>query len=109
MYALLGLLLPKLFVPARLQGALSPVVGLLTGILTGATGVFVVPAVPYLSALGLTKDELVQALGLSFTVSTIALAVALGSTGSYPRHLLVASLVVVLPALLGMFVGQRMR
>ena len=109
LYALLGLLLPKLFVPARLQGALSPVVGLLTGILTGATGVFVVPAVPYLSALGLTKDELVQALGLSFTVSTIALAVALGSTGSYPHHLLVASLVVVLPALLGMFVGQRMR
>jgi uncharacterized protein len=109
LYALLALLLPKLTVPARLERGLSPVVGFITGILTGATGVFVVPAVPYLSALGLTKNELVQALGLSFTVSTIALAVALGSTGSYPRGLLLASLVAVLPALLGMFVGQRMR
>lgn len=108
-YALMALLLPKLAVPSRLERGLSPVVGFVTGILTGATGVFVVPAVPYLSALGLTKDELVQALGLSFTISTLALAMALGSTGSYPRDLLLASLVAVLPALLGMFVGQRMR
>lgn len=109
LYALLALLLPKLVVPRRLEGFLSPVVGLVTGLLTGATGVFVVPAVPYLSALGFTKDELVQALGLSFTVSTIALAIALGSTGSFPRDLLLASLVAVVPALVGMFVGQRMR
>jgi hypothetical protein len=43
-------------------------------LITAATGVFVIPAVPYLQAIGFEKDELVQALGLSFTVSTIALA-----------------------------------
>lgn len=109
LYALLALLVPKFVVPVRLERGLSPVVGFTTGILTGATGVFVVPAVPYLSALGFTKDELVQALGLSFTVSTIALAIALGSTGSYPRELLLMSLAAVIPALLGTFIGQRMR
>jgi hypothetical protein len=49
-------------------------VGAITGLTTAATGVFVIPAVPYLQAIGFEKEELVQALGLSFTVSTMALA-----------------------------------
>lgn len=109
LYALLALFLPKLSVPARWESRASPVVGFATGVLTGATGVFVVPAVPYLSAIGMSKDELVQALGLSFTISTIALGIALGSMGRYPIELLLVSFAAVLPALLGMFIGQRMR
>lgn len=86
-YALLALFLPRLAVPVSLERVLSPVIGAITGVLTGATGVFVVPAVPYLSALGLSKDELVQALGLSFTVSTVALGGALGTAGGFqPAH-----------------------
>lgn len=108
-YGLLGLFLPRLSMSSRTESVLSPIVGLSTGLLTGATGVFVVPAVPYLSALGLTKDELIQALGLSFTVSTIALAIALGVSGSYPRELALASLAAVVPALVGMFIGQAVR
>lgn len=108
-YALIALAAPRLAVPPKLERTLSPVVGVITGVLTGATGVFVVPAVPYLSALRLSKDELVQALGLSFTVSTVALAVALGFSGSYPPAVLLASLAAVVPALIGMFVGQRAR
>jgi len=108
-YALLALLLPKLAVPQRAERRASPLVGLVTGVLTGATGVFVVPAVPYLGALALTRDELVQALGLSFTVSTVALALALGASGSYTPGLLLASLGAVVPALAGMAIGQRTR
>ena len=62
-YGLFGLFLPRLSVPLRSERSLSPIVGVITGLLTGATGVFVVPAVPYISALGLTKDELIQACG----------------------------------------------
>lgn len=108
-YSLLALLLPKLAVPARLERTLAPVVGGVTGLLTGATGVFVVPAVPYLSALGLDRDELVQALGLSFTVSTVALAVGLGTSGRLEAGTAAVSLGAVVPALLGMFIGQRTR
>jgi uncharacterized membrane protein YfcA len=36
-----------------------------------------VSAVPYLGALNLDKEDMIQALGLSFTISTIALAPAL--------------------------------
>jgi uncharacterized protein len=76
-YALCGLLLPTLRVPAGSERWLGPLCGLLTGIVTSATGVFVIPAVPYLQALGLHRDQLVQALGLSFSVSTLALAAGL--------------------------------
>ena len=108
-YGLLGLFLPRLSVSRRSEPSLSLLVGGITGLLTGATGVFVVPAVPYLSALGFTKDELIQALGLSFTVSTVALAVALGVSGSYSPGVLLASLAAVVPALAGMFLGQATR
>jgi len=108
-YSLAALLLPRLSVPPSLESKMSPAIGVVTGILAGATGVFVVPAVPYLSALKFSKDELIQALGLSFTVSTVALGVALGASGSYPPGILLMSLAAVVPALVGMFIGQRMR
>ena len=49
--------------------------GTSTGLVTALTAVFVLPWVPYLQTLRLSKDEMVQALGLSFTVATLALAV----------------------------------
>jgi hypothetical protein len=76
-YAVVGLAGFSLTVDRRREVWLSPVVGLATGLVTGATGVFVLPAVPYLQGIGFAKDDLVQALGLSFTVSTIALAAVL--------------------------------
>jgi uncharacterized membrane protein YfcA len=76
-YSAFTLFARQLSVPKRLEGRLSPWIGLSTGLVTGGTGVFVIPAVPYLQALGLDKDDLIQALGLSFTVSTIALAIGL--------------------------------
>ncbi|KHK63845.1 MULTISPECIES: sulfite exporter TauE/SafE family protein [Pseudomonas] len=108
-YALSGLWLPTLQVSARHEGWLAPSCGLLTGLITSATGVFVIPAVPYLQALGLNKDELVQALGLSFTVSTLALAVGLLWRGALGGGELSASLLALVPALLGMWLGRWLR
>jgi uncharacterized protein len=108
-YAILALLLPKLRVPSQHEIWMSPLVGFATGVLTGATGVFVVPAVPYLSAIDLTKDELVAALGLSFTVSTIALGLALTQGAAITPAQVLQSSLAIAPALLGMWLGQRMR
>ena len=96
-------------VPPAVQRWLGPLVGVLTGGVTAATGVFVIPAVPYLQALGLSRDELVQAMGLSFTVSTVALALGLAANGQYPAAALGASALMLLPALVGMQVGQWLR
>ncbi len=46
LYAAMGLAAARLSVPARLEPWLSPVVGAATGLVTAATGVFVIPAVP---------------------------------------------------------------
>lgn len=109
LYALYTLLARPLLVQKRLEPVLSPIIGGITGIVTGGTGVFVIPAVPYLQSLGLEKDELVQALGLSFTVSTIALAAGLAGHQAYRIEDLLLSALLVLPALAGMWAGQVLR
>ena len=108
-YASVGLSALKLAVPAHLEPLLGPLVGAITGAVTVATGVFVIPAVPYLQALGLEKDDLVQALGLSFLTSTVALGITLAATGLFTASVAGSSLVALVPALGGMFLGQAMR
>ncbi len=88
---------------------LSPLAGAITGVITAATGVFVIPAGPYLQAIGLEKEELVQALGLSFTVSTLALAASLADAGVLEMAVFTASLMALIPALAGMLLGQWLR
>jgi uncharacterized protein len=109
LYGVAGLLKPRLRVPAVAEPWASPLVGVATGLVTGATGVFVVPAVPYLGSLGLQRDDLVQALGLSFTISTLALAAGLAWHGALPTGAAGASLLALVPALTGMVLGGWLR
>jgi uncharacterized membrane protein YfcA len=108
-YGALGLTSARVAVSPRSEWWLGPIIGLITGVLTGATGVFVIPAVPYLNSLGLEKDELIQTLGLSFTVSTLALAFALLASGQFQDSVAVGSFLALIPTLVGMFLGQRVR
>jgi uncharacterized membrane protein YfcA len=105
LYAVLGLTSVRFSVSPAAEWWLGPLIGALTGLATAATGVFAIPAVPYLGALNLDKEDMIQALGLSFTVSTIALAAggafALGDIG--------ASTAALAPALLGMAAGGALR
>jgi uncharacterized protein len=68
-----------------------------------------IPSAPYLQAIGLQKDDLVQALGLAFTVSTVALAASLVRDGALQISVAGASLLALAPALLGMVLGQWAR
>jgi uncharacterized protein len=108
-YALVGLANVRLSVPKRREFWLALLTGVVTGILTGATGVFVIPAGPYLQAIGLEKEELIQALGLSFTVSTVALAAGLAGRGAFHAGAAEASLLCTAPTLAGVFAGQWIR
>jgi len=108
-YAGLGLLKVHFKTPPRAEIWLGLVTGILTGAITVATGVFVLPSVPYLQALDLDRHKLVQALGLSFTVSTITLALALSHAGEMSLSLAGPSLVALIAALIGMVLGQLLR
>ncbi len=108
-YAAWGLAAPPASLPRRLERVTSVPVGLAGGLMTGATGVFVMPAVPWLSALGLPRDALVQALGLFFLAATLALAAGLALHGQVSMGLAGGSALAVAPALLGQWIGARLR
>ncbi|MBK1663995.1 hypothetical protein CKO38_01880 [Rhodospirillum rubrum] len=108
LYGLVGLPLPNpVRVPWRLTWGLGS--GLLTGLLTAATGVFTLPTVPYLQSLRLERDALIQALGLAFTVSTLALAARLAGSGPLSADLGLSSLIALIAALSGTAAGGIVR
>ena len=108
-YALTALASLHLTVDRATERWLGPIVGVVTGLVAAATGVFAMPAVIYLQAIGLEKEDLVQALGLSFTVSSLALAVNLALVSALNLSLGPASLGALGVACLGMWVGQSLR
>ena len=65
-------------VPRGWEGRLNPLVGAASGVLAGMTGAFTVLGVAYLQSTGLKRDELIQAMGILFTLSTVGLSVSLG-------------------------------
>jgi uncharacterized membrane protein YfcA len=109
LYAGVSLLTPKIPPPGQREGWLSPVIGGANGLLTGLTGTFVVPAVPYLQVLGLDRNALVQAMGILFSVSTLALAASFSGHSLLPKDLGLLSTVALAPAILGMVGGQWIR
>ena len=87
----------------------APLAGLVNGVLTGMTGSFVVPGVMYLQALGLSRDALIQAMGMLFTVSTLALGFALQANDLLRMEHGALSTMALAPAVAGMVIGQRIR
>lgn len=109
-YGLWGIVKPVLPNLGRHVHLAGVVAGVLSGILTAATGVFVIPLVPYLQSLKLAKDELIQALGLSFMLATIALSIRLGRVGSADLKLdLIAQLIALVSACVGLWFGSAVR
>jgi uncharacterized membrane protein YfcA len=109
LYALVGLLLPRFSVSRRQEVWLAAPVGLITGFATAMTGVLVIPVVPYLQALDLERDDLVQALGITFTVSTVALAAVLIGQHQLSAGVAGPSLAALISAVVGMAAGQEVR
>jgi uncharacterized membrane protein YfcA len=108
-YGVLGLAAVRFHVAPAWERWLSFPMGLATGVLGAGTGVFVIPSVPYLQALNLGKDLLIQALAVSFTVSTVALAGNLVAGRVFSLDIAGLSLLALVPALGGMALGQIAR
>ena len=108
-YGLLGFFPGRLEIAPRAERWLSPPVGLATGMINGATGVFVIPSLPYLNSLRLEREELIQAIGIHAFVCPVALGGALALHGEFHTGIAASSIVALLPALAGMYAGQRLR
>jgi uncharacterized protein len=108
-YALLSLGGLRFAIPLRHESWAGPLIGSANGVLTGMTGSFVVPGVMFLQAIGLPRDRLIQAMGMLFTVSTLALGAALQQANFITVEHGLLSAGAVIPALAGMVLGQRLR
>lgn len=108
-YATISLAGLRLSLNARQEVWAGPLEGAANGILTGMTGSFVVPGVMFLQAIGLPRDCLIQAMGMLFTASTLALGLALQGNNLLSADLGLLSAIALLPALIGMVIGQHIR
>jgi len=108
-YAGVGLLKIRLHIPPRAEPWCAPAVGIATGVIAAATGIFVIPSGPYLQAIGLQKDDLVQALGITYTVSTVVLAGILVHGGAMSWSIAGPSVLTLVIVTIGMAIGQQVR
>jgi uncharacterized protein len=108
LYGAWGLWRPTLPDLSRRTRWLGVLVGAATGAVTTVTAVFAMPLVPYLQSLRLDKEAMVQALGLSFTVATLALALRLRHSGALVL-LSWESLVALGAAMTGLSLGAALR
>jgi uncharacterized protein len=108
-YAIVGLSKFSFSVAPSDEKWIGGIVGVMTGVVCAATGIQVVPSMPFMQAIGMEKDELVQALGVFFTVATVAMAFNLTSAGLLSAATALPGAVAMAAAFAGMFTGQAVR
>jgi uncharacterized membrane protein YfcA len=108
-YAIVGLSKFSFRVARGDEKWVGGVVGVITGAVSAATGVQVIPSMPFMQAIGMEKDELVQALGVFFTVATVALAFNLTSAGLLSAATALPGAIAMAASFAGMFIGQAVR
>ena len=108
-YVALSLCRPNISLSSQAASLLQVPTGFANGILTGLTGSQVMPLFPYMMALDLDPNRLVQAINMAVLLASLLLAVGLLATKIMTTHLLVLSVLAIIPALLGAELGRRLR
>lgn len=108
-YSLFALGRPNLTLRARLERPLAAPVGLLTGAVNGLTGSQVMPILPYLMALKLSPNRFIQAINISFTLSSLAMAAGLVGIGFLTVEIAIISAIGLLPVWFGVWAGGKLR
>jgi len=108
-YSVYSIARPSLLIPKKFESPLQVPVGLLNGFLTGLTGSQVLPFLPYILGLQLDPDRTTQAINLAITIWSGVMLIALYQSGVASTGSLVASVLALVPALLGIYLGSILR
>ncbi|HEY0233967.1 MAG TPA: sulfite exporter TauE/SafE family protein [Afipia sp.] len=108
-YAAIALTRFQFHVPQKNEKWIGGVSGLLSGLIAAATGVQVIPSMPFLQAIGMERDELIQALGVFFTTATVAMAFNLTNAGLLGVAVALPGGIALITAFAGMYLGQILR
>lgn len=108
-YAIISITGREFQISSRNNAWLGPLLGVMTGLFAGMTGTASVPGIMYLKGIGLSRDSLVQAMGMLFTLCALILGIAMQKHNLLTLEIVTMSCVALIPALLGMLVGERTR
>ncbi len=95
--------------PKRMERWLTGPVGFVTGVVNGVTGSQVMPILPFFLALQLHKDLFVQAINLSFTLSSLLMLMLLSRVGLLTYSIVGIALAGIIPVALGITFGGKLR
>ena len=109
LYALWALRAKDEGLPKHVEAWLTGPVGFITGVVNGVTGSQVMPILPFLLALKLHKDLFVQAINLSFTLSSLIMLALLSRVGLLTVNLVSMAVLGIAPVALGIVLGGRLR
>ena len=108
-YAVVSLRRPQFHVAKEKEGWIGAICGYLSGLIAAATGVQVIPSMPFIHSLGLEREEFIQALGVFFTTSTVAMLFNLGNGGFLTADIAIPATLGLIASLIGMHLGQVLR
>ncbi|MEM7059751.1 MAG: sulfite exporter TauE/SafE family protein [Pseudomonadota bacterium] len=97
------------FLPARYDRAGQMVSGLTSGFMGGLTGIWAPAMVPYLMARRLDPDTFMRATGVMIFFGTIPLIAGYWQTGMITAATSLVGLIMVIPAVAGFALGERVR
>ena len=109
LYALTALLKKPFTVSKIMEQALKLPVGLLTGFINGLTGSQVMPVLPYLLSLNLDKNTFIQAINISFTLSSLIMLFRMNQLGYLSAHAFLIALGSAIPVTAIVFIGGKLR
>ena len=108
-YGFLDLKNPHTALPPKLVRPVAPLVGFLTGTISGLTGSQVMPVLPYLMSLRLEPNHFVQAVNISFTITGLAMMLGLSTIGMLTFEAIAISIIGLVPVFVGVKVGNKLR
>ncbi len=108
-YGAYALARPDLRLPAAWEKPLSIPSGFLTGIINGCTGCQLIPSMPFLMALHLDPPRFLQAINVSFSLSSVFVIFGLAKFGLLTWQILGFALLSFIPVFSGVWLGTQLR
>ena len=108
-YALIALFAWRPVMPRAAEPWVNPLIGLASGAVAGVTGMAAVPFLPYMQSLQISKNELIQGLGILFLFIIGALTLALVQQNVFDTANAIGGVAAIVPTFIGVWIGQRVR
>lgn len=108
-YSMLGVWGKEFSIAPSMEKISSPTFGFITGLIAGMTGILSYPGMFFLNGLGFTRNQLVQAMGISFSLMLLAIMISMQSNNLLPQQQFSLSIFAIMPTLAGMATGAMLR